>query len=517
MDKLIKGVSNRLPQLNDYLLRDFRKEQINKSAAFIEIVFKEAIKIFKGEIQYIGNYHILSPEERLEYELNNKITKGNVNIRHCEWILVNYQFVYQNTIYPVYIYLPYDFRGYIKINNTNYAVQLSISERVFTKINDGIIVKVIKLPIKFWKNQVFQLKSLSSGKVDFETIITTQIHNKDNRRKKKSVSATVIHYLLCKYGLVKVLEMFNMAEHVAVVDSIDKTDVDIYEYYACQKVVRNKQPLLLKVSKEVMKDIRKKRVVASILYLLTNFNKQTIESLYDTNCTIYKIMLGKIIHGNHTPDPAALNHMDNHMLSLDGYLDPITKQRLEASGIYIQNIYDMLIYIFCNIDKMILDVSHSDLYDKRIDVLDELLVKTIVQSIFYRFYTMESRITKLQDKLVKRLLRLSNRQITKLYKSHIVRMNPDRYNDNWLIGTGIKKVRQKDFGSSATNSLISAPEHRFHPSFAYVESLIAFGTSNPGSTGSINPFLTIDENGFIVKEDYAKQADAIAPYLPYVK
>jgi hypothetical protein len=226
-------------------------------------------------------------------------------------------------------------------------------------------------------------------------------------------------------------------------------------------------------------------------------------------------MLGKIVCGSPVNDAVALNYIDNHMISLNSYLDPITQSRLAASGIQTNNIYDLLIYIFCNIDDMLVNISHSDLYDKRIDVLDNMLVNTIVKAIYYRFYKIESKVSKLQDKIVRSLLRISSRQISNIYNSPIVRMSPSRYNDNWLISIGIKKIRQGGFKNTASNSLITAPEHRFSPSFASVESLIAFSTSSPDKGGSINPYQAIDENGFIVKEKYAEQADEITKYLPY--
>lgn len=515
MDKIIRAVKQQLPRFNDYLLKDFRRDQIEQAIDFMGTIFGEAIKLFKGEIKYIG-HQVMTAEERVAHELDNKITGGMVNIRDCEWVSVVYKFEYRNHVYTVPIYLPYLHNDFIVINNTKYAVQLAISEKVFTQINNGITAKVVRSPINFWRNRVFQMESVTSGEIAFESIVTVKIHNKSTRRKKNCIHPTVIHYLLCKYGLDRTLELFGMRrEDVEIVEHIDKRDIDLYEYYAAQKVSKNRAPLYMKVKKEILKDTKKLRCIASILYLLTYFKKHTVDALYDPDAAIFKIMLGKIIHGEHITDPMAINHIESHMLSLDSYLDPITQARLQEMGISLSNIYDLLIYVFSNIDKMMLDHAHSDLYDKRIDVLDNLLVATIVQKIYHRFYNFEARSSKYNEKIVRSLLRISGQQVRKIYTSAIVRMNPSRYNDNWLISIGIKKVRQNNV-KSANNNLIGAPEHRYHPSFAVVESAIAFSASNPGSTGSINPYLEIDEHGFIVRnEEVASQADALLPHLPY--
>ena len=99
-------------------------------------------------------------------------------------------------------------------------------------------------------------------------------------------------------------------------------------------------------------------------------------------------------------------------------------------------------------------------------------------------------------------------------------MSPSQYNDNWLLSVGAKKTRQnssinKNSSKGGSTSKTSTPEHRFHPSMAVVESIIAFSSSNPGISGTINPFLEIDSHGFIHKPDYAAEVDAILPYLPY--
>lgn len=514
-DEVIRATSAQLPQFNDYLLKDFRNEQLQMAPDFMETIFREAVKLFRGEIEYVG-YRALSPEERTNYELNNKITGGYVNIKKNEWVLYEYRFKYENEQYELFLYLPYFHHRFIVINNTQYSIQLAISEKVFTKINDGITAKVVRSPINFWRNRIYTMVSASSKKSYFESLVTVKVHNKGKKHSKKQVTPTVVHYLLCKYGLNMTLDIFSIKkEDCFVVDKINEKDTDDYEYFGCRKTPKTKPQIYLKVKKELLdsEHTKQSRVIACILYLLNNFKKHTIEDLYDPSCTIYKIMLGKLIHGTNIVDAMALNYMNNHMASLDSYLDPITQGRLKHMGIFVNNIYDLFVYVFWEIDHMLIHNAHSDLYDKRIDILDTLLVSTIVKSIYYSFYAAESR-SKVNSKLVARLLKINSRKIISIYESKIVRMNPSRYNDNWLLSVGSKKVRLHKIKSTDVN-LLSAPEHRFHPSFGYVESLIAFSQSNPGSSGTINPFLPIDSNGFIVKEAYAAELDEISKYLPY--
>lgn len=521
LNDIIRATSATLPKFNDYLLKDYRDKQLNTSPDFISIIFTQAMKLFKDEIEYV-DYRILNPEERAQYELNNSIPAGQVNVKKSEWILVEYIFKYESETYKIYIYFPYFHNNkFIVIDNTQYNVQLAISEKVFTKIKNGITAKVVRSPIRFWRNKTQIMQSVTSGKTYFQPIITVKIHN--NRRsasnKKKAPVPTVIHYLLCRYGLNMTLKIFNIKEdEVYLTDHIDQSDNCTYEYFLCRKKTKTVTPIYLKAHKRFFtaNTIKEARVIASIIYLLTHFKKYDIEHLYNPSNTAYKIMLGKLIHGTNVSDAMVLNYITNHLRSLDSYLDPITQGRLNSMGIYPKDIYDLFIYIFLEIDMMLINIVHSDLYDKRIDILDNLLVSTIVTVIYYKFYAAESR-NRCNSKVVGNILRINSKKIKSIYTSKLIRMNPSRYNDNWLLSVGSKKIRLHNIKNdkSAGGSLIHAPEHRFHPSFGYVESLIAFSQSNPGSSGTINPFLSIAEDGSIIKEQYADQFDVISKYLPY--
>jgi len=508
MDHILEAVTEQLPKFNKKLLKDFRREELDRSPEYISMVFKEAIKLFNGTIEYLG-YRVLTPEERTNYE----ISRGLVDIQRSEWILVEYEFKFEGVSYTSLSYLPYMKNNYIVIRNTIYNVMLSITDRVFTKIRNGITCKVIRLPINFWRDKTYIMESVTSKEVYFETIITTKVHYKAMRKRKNQIYPTVIHYLLVKYDLVTMLDIFGIKEEEALfTDKIDETNTDQYEYFTAKAKTRAKSELYLRVDKKLLKstNVKQRRVIASILYLLVNFKKHTVSDLYDKSCTIYKIMLGKLIHGMTTVDTMALNYMDNHLSTLGSYLDPITQKRLSDMDIFVHDTYGLFIYVFWHIDEMMLE-SHSDLYNKRIDVLDGLLVPTIVKSIYHQFYSFESR-KNTKAKQISNLFRLVPKRISELYKLDMVRAAPARYNDNWLLSSGGKKVRT---GVGNAKSSLNAPEQRFHPSFAVVESPVAFSQNNPGIGGTINPFVETESDGSIVKPTWAEKLDELLSFLPH--
>lgn len=539
MDKLIKNVADRYPKMNDYLLRDFREKELARMKEYIASVIGDAIQLLNKKIDIenkkrmtntssvitqveevtsrftFEGYRVLSPEERVEYETSlSVVSKGTLNVRTSEWELVAYMIKFNGHIYTIHLYIPYLWNNYLVINNTRYAPQLVISEKVFARRNNGIIAKVIRQPIDFWRKSVATITSLTSDKVYDDFIITTKIFNKKISKSKQEV--TVLHYLLCHYGLQGVLNLFKMDKEVFVLEKIDWNKVKEYEYFSIQNKAKDKDPLILQVKNEVFDNPRKKRVVIGILYILQKYRKHTLEDLKDPEGTIFKIYLGKLIYSNTTTDALALNHMDSHFGSLSSYLDSVTKNELHDMGIMVDTFYDLLMYIFCNIDKMLLEHVHSDFSCKKIDILDNLLVGTIVGSLFYQFYKFESRNRKFDERSIGRALSLKPTAIASIHANVTIKSNPTKYNDNWLLSCGAKFAKQSSSKKNKHANIMQLPENWFHPSIACVTSLIAFPSSNPTASGTINPYLNIDDRGSILlNQDFVKDAYDIIEYLPH--
>lgn len=506
--KLANAVSDRIPQYNNYLLKTFMADQIAWAPEFIEIVFKEAVKLFNGTIQYVG-MKVIEPEVRAGMEIDYK--KG-CPVTSSELLLMEYQFAYAGKEYNVPLYIPYLKNDVIVIEDTNYVLQRSIKEKVFSKTTSGLTMKVIRQPIPFYRNRTYRLESVTDDWYSNQYVPTTSIHRIKSTHRKM-IDATIIHYLLCKFGFIGTLARFGLTESdVAFVPSISG-DVEEYRYFAAKKAKTLKQvDLFLKVKKSCLQEATISKLIASILYTITAFHKHQIGDLYEASGTVFRIMLGKIIYGSASQEIQCKSKIDTHIASLDTYLDPITRKRLFSYNIVVNDIYDMLQYVFVEIDRISRETAHTDLYNTRIDVMEELLVETIVSSIYNRWYRAETDPKKLTEGEVKKILNFSRDLITKLHLSRIVQKNPPAYGDNSLVGWQIQKIRQS--GLSTSGKIIKSPDHRFHPSMAAVETLISFSKSNPGAGGAINPHLQISENGSVIRQDYSDEIDDLADFLP---
>lgn len=501
------AIRHQLPEFNNYLLKDYRKEQVDQSVSYIDTVFREAIKLFNGAITYKG-YTILSPEKRIDAMMEHSITKGKYNIQKSELILIEFTFEFEQQLYTTHIYVPYLHNGCIVINDTKYYVQLAIIERIIYRTQDCIVIKVMRSPMHFWRTEQYSYVSME-GKSFYDTIITVKVHYKSRKRSKNDIKTALMLYPLCTRGFAGTLDAFGVSQKDMYL-SESYIHVDGYMAFRCRDDV------YLNVNESLMSQVTIRRMVASMVYLFSFFTFYTFADLFDLENSAYKIMLGRAIFGPKYKTSLACSQASTHLESLATYLDPITKMELAKQGVICDDIHDLFVNVFSHLDEWLINHAPNDLYEKKVGVL-ELLMVDLTKAIFTRCYTTLQRQKNLNDKAVRSLFRMPNSKITGIYKSSLVR-GITCYNDNELLSLMGKKVRQaanQDSTNKKTVNLITAKEHRFHTSFPVVESILSIPSSSPGVSGSINPYVEITRgDGCFVKPDYAADIDLLDKDLP---
>lgn len=509
-DNMFGAVKKQLPKFNDYLLRDFRKKEIGRCIEFMHAVYQEAVKLFGGSLQYVG-YRILSPERRINYSVENVLIKGRVNIQSSELQLVEYIFKFNDKLFPVYIYLPYLHNGAIVINDTRYYMQLPIIERTIYRVTDGVIIKVMRSPLQFWRTEQFSYVS-TSNRSFFDAVITTKVHYKKGKSNTaRSTRTPLLLYLLSQYEFMHLQKnIFGLSPDDVQFTEENNPDDETYLYFKCR------DGIYLRVHNDnVMSDIVYRRYVASLLYIISGVRRYSIADLY--NQTFYRTLLGKNLYGQSTKEGLAAGHAESDLNSLRTYLDQYTKKELELLHIYCNDIFDLFVVVFFNIDNWLLEYTPNDLFAKRIGDINLVLMQ-MVKATFTRFYDTLRKNKNIQDKNIHSMLKMDPMAISSLYKIPSLQPNSSLYNDNILLSTLIKKVRllstQENRSKKKTN-LITAKEHQFHPSFLAIESALAISASSPGVSGDINPFAQIDSMGYFHKEDMPWY-DEILPLSKYL-
>jgi hypothetical protein len=171
--------------------------------------------------------------------------------------------------------------------------------------------------------------------------------------------------------------------------------------------------------------------------------------------------------------------------------------------------------MFYNIDDLIVTYDPTNLYNKKIGSLDQLM-SSIVRDIAHRQYNViNSKQEKLTQKAVSTFCRSASQQATWIGKTQVFRPNPSLYNDNWLLAIGLKRfislesIETEAVRAGKKSTKVSARLIKAHPSQLIVTSISDIPSSSPVVTGSMNPFCEIDDDGNIIKPPFADEINDV--------
>ena len=526
MKSILSAIRKAVPPFNNDLIVGLRQREVKGVADFIVERYRECLGVIDQNLELMG-YRALGPVERLNIELRSNKQVNVINIMNDEASLVEFQFRYHDHVFTKLLYIPYIYENStIVIGGTKHECLLSMTEKIFSVRtgSNGITIKLIRSPISFWKNTLYAFKDVVTDEEFLHSVTTCKIHSKKSSTSPKKIKPSAIHYLLCKFTLPEILHKFEIPAGAASFSSTPDTYDEKYYYFKVQNLAIAKLPILLKVDKELMHTNRPLRdVVAAIVYLMSGFRSVSYEDLIIDSQTIFKVLLGKLIYSISIDKLHALSYMDKHVENVDIYLDSYTRNILKSNGIIVHDIYDLICFVVRNIDSIVLNCPNNNMYNKRLETINNVIVDSLISALYYKIYKIEKKDNPVyMDEMIEKALGVTPRFLVKnLGMSENVRSSPAVYGDNWLLTIGDKIVKRL---SATTKSNVpgakkshggdlNAAVHKFHPSMIAVESAVGFSNS-PGINALINPYMKIDEFGGFVRDEFTEEIAELSKYLP---
>ena len=496
-NEIIGSVDEQLPKFNDKLLVDFRKDKIARTELYIEELFIEAIKILDGKLKYV-RYEVLRPEERVAYMCNDNIFKGKIEIQNSEWKLVRYVFEFDEMEYYLYVYIPYlTWRNSIKLSGTDYYPLLVTVEKGINRIKDGVIIKVLRTKMTAWRKETMSVLSTDKRINITELVITICAYYGVRGSRVKRTPLLV--YILSYYGLENSLKLMGFKE-----DEFSFATSECEEKH--HSYIKLKENVFIRVKRSIVNDNLKARFLASFMVVIGNIKEYSISDLTDNDTSFYKVVLGKYIAPANKERVHYFERAQDHLSSLETALDLSSAYQLKQVGIDVNDIKELLVEIFKKIDVWLSHYVPSDLYNKKIGVLDQMMAGFVKEINTRLFKIKRNKRVGIAHDTIAKLTKVRPTYITKISKSTMFRANPSIHNDNWLISIGIKRQRSVDSPELRSTQQKSKPPIellKLHESQPIVESMLMIPSSSPCVTGTINPFLEITEDGAIEPPDYA--------------
>lgn len=505
---LLVNASKLMPEFNTYLLDDFRKQKMQGIVDYLCSLFSESIRLFDGKLKFTGCQE-LTPDEYVEYIKTNKVIYKKVEIQQSTFTLYRFNFEMDKQEYHIHIHVPYLDHGAVILNDTCYYPLFAEVDKGGLHItNTDVIVTVMRAKLPFRRDEQFEFVT-NKGRVYREFVVTARIHQRRVSRAKKNSRPPLILYNLVKMGFHDCMAYYDFKPgEIDIVSSIVES-----EEYSYIKVANS---IYLKVKDTVFDDKFKRRVIAGYMMLMSKYpDIKSLRSLTAEHAVHYKIVLGKYTYPSNTNPMLLHDNAEKHLETTDVLLDPPAQHQLKGIGIEANNIYELLRVIFYNIDNWMVGYDPTDLYEKKLGSLEQIMAPLVSNINIKQFGVINNKRSEgLTPDVIGTFCARASQHQSWFAKTTMFRANPAMYNDNMLLAIFGKRFRSlENIELRATGNRrkrnIPIVLLKAHPSHMVVESLLALPTSSPIRTGEINPYLQIDQDGNILKPKWAKQIEDI--------
>lgn len=519
---------------------------------YVDRLFRINSKRFPKKLKYLGCEKV-PPKEGYQYMTrisNNNTRKYDINKNDIRLYAFNFDFDGQ----PIrkYIYLPFIRRhGFMWMNGVKYMVAPVMADGIITIKPTEIFVKLIK--IKLWFERIRSVNIFVDGVSEYTSIYHSKIHNKKDTGRTDNfikMKCTLVHYLCCKFGMTKTLEMFGFKPgSVQMLNEDDfETAADLSNQYPTEDWVivksNGRKPphsylypyyeptkMFFAVRRHEWETIRSaKTVIGTLIYVLshyTRYNRMNPDIVDNTEA--WRSMMGEAICS--TSDHASIiqDNIDKHMVSLDGYVDDMTIDDFERIGLgHIDSIYKLFVYIvenFIDLTSEISQISKSNtLYGKQLQICQFLLfdLTKAINNAYFNLSTLrleEDRNPNVPVKYeaVRKAIESIRAEVVMQIKNHTEIIVVDDPADLPILKMGRIVIPQEKSDKARTSNTQFNVED---PSVALHESLLECGAAfdmskaDPSGRSRLNPYVTITDDYTIVPNpDLADKIEAVKKLL----
>lgn len=525
-DTIVADARNELPAFNKYLLKDFHRTKLEKIPEYIEDMFHELTRMLtvymggntegkiSGKLEYLRKV-VLSPEEQLQHMIDSKIIKGRFDINEMSFKIVRFDFKYDGeghtATHSAYVYVPYmTSRNSIMIQGTEHFILFPIVEKGGVNIRPNeIIIKVMKAPLTTWRRDVITMTT-TDGKVVREDLITVKIHQGIKGGKRTEKTPLVLYHLV-KFGWHKTLDLYQITpDDISIVSNGEKDPNH-------SKIAIGAN-LFVRVSDQILFDQAlnfKRRFLASAVAIFQMRADFTLGDVLDPRASYFWVVLGMYTSTKKGHPEMLYMNTKKHLRMNETLLDKPTQFHLRQVGINVNNLEDMMLWLFYNIDRSLKSYDSTDLYNKKVGSLEQIMA-SFVRHFFRKLFNL---INNDKEGLTHASLATFMKQVSTTpnwFKTSMTRANPTFYNGNLLLQILAKKRRSLDNTESGEfalegsgNRVLPRAALISHPSHPVVESILDITSSAPVIGGSMNPYCMIDAEGNIIKPEWAAQYDTI--------
>ena len=538
---LIALIRDHTPKCNPAISNGLAVEHLRQAEQWVESSFLAVAHTFPPELKYIRSCRC-NPYEEFNELIKRRKTRKFSEIARSDIYMVKYIFEFEGKEIVRYMCLPFALDGGIMhLSGSRFTISPVLSDIIFSVTKTNIFVRLNKAKVTF--NRLVSFMNVNNSTTAIQ-VLWSALYNRPKSQKKLMgqvrAKTTLVHYLFCKYGFTETMRRFGKCQPVIGLSRIPPviTDpetgeitsgnpelvaVNSQNYPPDQWVIcttaetptTSRRKNRLHLPSTIAIAVKKEEFTPMVQSLLCGFFYITdyfpdIVKPEDVDSTrMWAVLLGHILWSGNIGWGTLADDVEEHMRSLDEYIDEIMKNRFKAINMQINDLYQLFAILIDNYNEwMIRDSDQiTTMYNKRLEVLDYIL-RDITEAI-NRFYFGIQKICKnkkltendvinvMNSTLHSRIIfNLTRGSINGSSHGEIAPLNSS--GDNKVLkvtqmlipqGSSDKIKAKKD------NTPPSDPSKWLHSSIAAIGGYLNLPKASPDGRSRINFYAVTDESG----------------------
>lgn len=377
------------PPLNPNIMRGLATVYMERLVEYFDQV---ARRTFHGTIpgmEYMG-CEVCTPQEAFEEETRKRSNRRQYDCATSYIFMLRYHIGMRidGELVPFkekYIYLPYCTDGSITyLGGSRYHVKSVLTNKVISPGHKLLFVRVLGSRKNFYRIGY-------SIKVDDETKTTFVVHSAiyGNKSSSKKVAGPVTtkavscmaHYLLLRHGFTGMCRKY--LGHVPVVGdskTITRENYPETDWHIVSTAHTHTKPAgwveTLYDSTDIRLAIRKDKwdqatisLISEFFYVVDHFPRNVRVEDMD-NCVNWRTLLGYILVGGQFTLGRINSQMQEHLASLDDFVDDISSDKLSEKGYEVRDFYDLVAMLSTRFPDLLSENDRAgNIYEKYYDVI----------------------------------------------------------------------------------------------------------------------------------------------------
>jgi hypothetical protein len=516
-----------MPKINPAVANGFATYQLTEYnvVKYIDSVFRSAAKGFPEGLTYEGCRRCTPPEDFNESSKKKGNNKRTFDVAVSHTFMMKYFFKFKGEEIVRFINLPFvGDAGSITMSGSRFNISPVLSDRVISVGTETVFVRLLRDVLTF--QRVSQNINVNGLREQINVAWAMIYHKsaKDKRiRPTIKMHSTMTHYLFCKYGLMKTFQMFAQCQPVIGGPEINTDTYPDDEWTICSstqikpkgcgKGLYEPSQLRVAVRKDDFSRMMVRNLIGGLFYIADHFpGRVRPEYINNTdprwldNTNTWVTLMGLVIWGGNQHEGVLRERVEEHLRSLDEYIDNIVLMKFKEIGIQATDLYQFMAIMIENITDMLHKSSDkvNSMYDKELSVL-YFVLKDITSEIFKLYFKLKAASKKeLTKKDIEERMNktISMGRIFSITKQHPEVTTISSSGDNKALKiTGVLVPQSSSSKQSGRKDrvVIDDPSRFLHVSYAEVGGFSNLPKSDPIGQSRISPWVETEASGLVVR------------------